>query len=72
MGCKPSWSDSTKEQTAAISAQRIKDLADEVFLSNQRVRQLEGAIHGYMQTTDQRGPKQALIDNFIKGYNPGR
>lgn len=62
---------STSDQDE-LCMNRIRDLADEVFLSNQRVRQLEGAIHGYMQTTDQRGPKQALIDNFINGYNPGR
>jgi len=33
-------------------------------------KQLEAAIYEYMQSGDQRGPKETLIKNFINGYAP--
>jgi len=45
----------------AGNAALIAGLKDE----NQRLRE---AIYEYIQTTDQRGPKEILIENFMNGY----
>lgn len=49
--------------------QTLCSQSEEIGRLKADLQQLQNAIYEYMQTTDQRGPKEILIKNFLHAYS---